>query len=263
MNGSRYPASAPKDLQNVFLFLFYILCRFTLRNRNLKRNISDEFLLNIHRCYWQKMWSSQGQQTQPSLLNLPAHNKRRIVAPVCPTTTRPLFVSLLPPPELRAGRAAALRREKWVISTSFVSVTSRFITVIWNEWDALGAFFAASQRVLHASALSRIRSDCRSFSGKNKERMHWFGQNSGPFRGILMTACHRERCGFLWSGQKGDRQSLTERDTWMHKQMRYLSWAGFITMKHAGKWDCYKWIQRIQVKWFISSTTGCRPGSSF
>lgn len=147
------PCLSTQDLQNVFpLLLDSLLIQI------IEEEFKEEtYLMNSCKfpanflpvaqmddlCYWQKIWSSQGQQTQASLLNLPVHNKQRIVAPVCPTTTRPLFVCLPPPPELRAGRAAALRREKWVISSSFVSVTSRFITVIWNEWDALGAFFAA------------------------------------------------------------------------------------------------------------------------
>lgn len=55
---------------------------------------------------------------------------------------------------------------------------------------------------------------------------------------------------------KGDRQSLTERDTWMHKRMRYLSWSRSITVEHARKLDCYNWIQRIQMMSCISTTTG-------
>lgn len=119
-----------------------------------------------------------------------------------------------------------------------------------------------SVHYIPCTALSRIRSDWRSFSGKNKERTHWFGQNSGPFGGILTTAhCCCERRRFLWSRQRGDGPSLTERDTCMHKQMRHPSWSGLITVKHARKINCYKWIQRIQMMWYISAITNINENS--
>lgn len=172
-----YPFWAPK----VFSLLLFNSLPNQIREREFKH---ETYLMNccVHPGYWQKIWSSQGQQTQPSLLNLPVQKKRRIVAPVCPTTTRPLFGSLLPPPELRAGRAAALRREKWVISSSFVSVTSRFIGVIWNEWDALGVFFAASlacatrpnfeqdQVLTDTPSLGKISKECIDL---DRSRGHW------------------------------------------------------------------------------------------
>lgn len=72
-----------------------------------------------------------------------------------------LLLSLLPPSAFSAERAAALRREKWVTSPWIASVTSRFVMLILNEWDALQAFISrtfVTFIVLHALPFSGVKS---------------------------------------------------------------------------------------------------------